>query len=487
MRVLFVYSLRDALTTSRPLASLGNIHIGVSYLSSYLKAQGHETRVVVLNSETHSRSLALLHRHVDEYKPHIAGFTSVSSQYPFIRTAAASVRGTHSKIFLIAGGVHASLRPEEIINGPFDAVCVGEGEAPLAELAAQLESGKAPAPIPNLWIKRPDGSLERNSPREFNDSLDSLPFPDREMWRDWVMESTGENQVLLPTRGCAYNCTYCSNHALRKMAPGKYVRMRSPGNIIKELQHLKTIFPATRDVYLQSETIAVKPGWLQELSRTIEVFNTGLAHPISFTCNFRVARPFLTEPTFTALKRANVRTVEIGLETGSERLRSEVLRRHYSNEEFYRAVALARQNGMRVNVYNIIGIPGETAQDYWETVETNRRVCPDQAITSIFYPYPGTDLYQDCLQKGLLTGTSEQTSERWRATLDLPGFPRREVQRAFEWFDYRVYRGHRPWLFRFRRVLRGKAYAHPAAHALFMRLLPLWHALRNVNASRRRA
>jgi radical SAM superfamily enzyme YgiQ (UPF0313 family) len=171
--------------------------------------------------------------------------------------------------------------------------------------------------------------------------------------------------------------------------------------------------------------------------------------------------------------------MEVGLESGSERLRCGVLRRHYSNDDFFRAVELARNHRMRVNVYNMIGLPGETVQDYWETVEVNRRVCPDQSITSIFYPYPGTDLYETCRSSGLLKDTECQTSERWRATLDFPAFRKREIQRAFEWFDYRIYAGRRSWLFRVRKMLRRKAYAHRLTHALFLRLLPLWHALRS--------
>jgi radical SAM superfamily enzyme YgiQ (UPF0313 family) len=309
-------------------------------------------------------------------------------------------------------------------------------------------------------------------------ALETLPFPDRDMWREWVLDRTAKTQVVLPSRGCPYVCTYCSNHALRKLAPGKYVRLRPPEDVLKEIRHLRETFPETTEVYLQSETIAVNLAWLEDLTQKLESYNGGLEPKITFTCNFRVARAFLTEQVFAMLKRANVRTIEIGLESGSERLRSAVLRRHYSNADFVRATELARQHGMRVNVYNIIGLPGETEADYWQTVAVNRQVCPDQSITSIFYPYPGTDLYETCKADGLLAGAGSETAERWRATLDLPTFPKKKIQRAFEWFDYRIYEGRKPWLFRIRKTLRCKAYAHRWTHALFMRLLPAWHAVR---------
>jgi anaerobic magnesium-protoporphyrin IX monomethyl ester cyclase len=115
-----------------------------------------------------------------------------------------------------------------------------------------------------------------------------------------------------------------------------------------------------------------------------------------------VAKPFLNEEVFQALARANVRTLEIGLESGSEALPRETLRRHYSNDDFLQAVALARRHGMAVNVYNMIGLPGETLADRWQTVELNRRAGPDRSLTSIFFPYPGTDLHEICRRQGLL-------------------------------------------------------------------------------------
>ena len=478
VRVLFVYSLRDGLTPRHPLASLGGIHIGISYISSYLKARGHATRLVVLGSEVEARSLASLEAAVEEFDPQLVAFTAVSTQFPFINTAAGRLKQRWPGKFLVLGGVHASLRPEDAIRGTFDAVCIGEGEAPSAELAEQLGSGQAPRGIRNLWIRQPGGSVEKNPPRDFVPDLDQLPFPDREMWHDWVMARQMTQQVILPSRGCPYDCSYCSNHALRKLAGGKYVRLRQPDGIVQELRALKERYPETCDVYLQSETIAVNPKWLEALADQISSFNAALSPKLSFACNFRVARQFLKDEVFAALQSANVRTIEIGLESGSERLRCQVLRRNYSNEDFFQAVALSRWHGMRVNVYNMIGLPGETVADYWETVEVNRRVCPDRSLTSIFFPYPGTDLAETCRAQGLLHDSGDLTAERWRATLDLPGFPRHQIQRAFQWFEYRVYRGHRSLPFRLRKMVRNKIGSTRWSNLIFMRLLPLWYALR---------
>ncbi len=475
MKFLFVYSVRNSVLPSQPLLDLESIHLGLSCVAEAARSRGHATRLAVLCSrDSLQRAGAVIERAVTEFDPEVIAFTAVSTEYPFLRSLASELKARWPAKFLILGGVHATLNPEAVMRDTFDALCVGEGEQPLLELAEQLSQGRHPSGIQNLWIRRPDGSVEQNATREFCPDLDTIPIADRQMWLPWTREKNGANQMVLLARGCPYHCTYCCSNALGKIAPGKYVRFRSPANILEELRRLRGAFPALRHVYLQAETIAVDPPWLEELSRQMEAFNQSLEAPIDFTCNFRVARRFLTDPIFAALKRANVRTVEIGLESGSERLRREVLRRPYSNEDFYQAVALARRHGMRVNIYNMIGMPGETLEEHWQTVEANRRVCPDRSNTCIFYPFPGTHLYEVCRQEGYINGELDLSVDRDTAILDYPNFRRKDIQKCFEWFDYRIYEGHKPLHVRLRKVARKKVYGHPGIDKWFTRLLPWW-------------
>jgi radical SAM superfamily enzyme YgiQ (UPF0313 family) len=478
MNVLFVYSIRGSVSAQRPLTSLQDFHVGLSYISSHLKSKGHATRLVVLDSESPARSAAVIESAIADWQPRVVAFTAVSTQYPFVADIAARLRARWPEIFLLIGGMHASFETANVIRDSWDAVCVGEGERPTAELLAQLDAGREPHGIANLWLKRrADGVIEQNPPRDYLQALDELPPPDREMWHPWVLDTEFTRHVIQPSRGCPYNCTYCSNHALRALAAGHYVRFRTPDAVVAELRDLLAQYPRTTDVYLQSETIAVDIKWLAELSRRFKKFYDALAAPPALTCNFRVASRFVTDEVFDLLAAANVRAIEIGLESGSERLRREVLKRTYTNDEFYRAVALARARGMSVNVYNLIGIPGETPADHEQTIEANRRVCPDQSFTCIFYPYPGTDLYKLCQREGLLDNSASITAERTIATLDLPTFSRKQIQHAYDWFEFNIYRGHRSLPFRLRKVVRKKIDSHPWMFRAFTRLLPLWHAL----------
>lgn len=254
MKIMFIYSLDDIQSTLKPLWSWSTIQFGISYIASVLKAHGHQTRLVVLGNNKFKDGTKLLKAQIDEFVPDIICFTAVSSQYSFIEKIAKYIRRQWPDTFLIIGGVHATLNPDVVIKGPFDVLCIGEGEYPTLELCGQLEEKQFPHGIANLWIKLPSGSIEKNDPRDFIQNLDMLPFPDREMWKPWINGQNEAELAILLGRGCPYDCTYCSNHALRKTARGKYVRMRSPENIMEELSFLHNNYQNLR-IYFEVESL----------------------------------------------------------------------------------------------------------------------------------------------------------------------------------------------------------------------------------------
>jgi anaerobic magnesium-protoporphyrin IX monomethyl ester cyclase len=478
MKALLVYSLECAYTVKRPLISPLFMHMGLSYVAGCLKDDGHDVSLVVLSSRHEAQSAEIALEALRREGPDMVAFTAVSTQYPFLCRIAARMKQACPEAFLILGGSHASLNPGAAIEGPFDALCIGEGEQACVEAARELSAGRRPRAIPNLWIRQPDGTVTREATRPFIQDLDALPFPDHAMWDPWIHETAMPQRPVLVARGCPFDCTYCSNHALRKLAEGRYVRHRSTASILAEIQHLVDGY-GIPDIHLEAETVFSSRKWLTALCEGLSAWNAERSSPVRFTCNYRVKNsPRIDEKVFEALARANVTSLSIGLESGSHRIREEVLNRRYTNEQFLQTVAVARKHGIGVNVYNMIGLPTETPREHLETVEVNRRANPNRVMPSIFFPYPGTKLHDRCVSEGLIDGNVDCPDERRRAVLDLPGFSARLVERAFVLFDYRVYRGNRSWPFRARRLLRNYITVHRSLDGLFLKLLPLWHAVR---------
>ena len=120
------------------------------------------------------------------------------------------------------------------------------------------------------------------------------------------------------------------------------------------------------------------------------------------------------------------------------------MKRRYSNQDFKNALHCAKKYGLKVNVYIMVGIPGETLDDFQDTIKCIRECQPHRADISIFYPYPGTKLYDICKEKNLLNHKISTEYERRIAVLDLPGFSRKQIQKQYDWFDFTVYKGYKP-------------------------------------------
>jgi len=203
-------------------------------------------------------------------------------------------------------------------------------------------------------------------------------------------------------------------------------------------------FPQQKEIYLEVETIAINKAWAIELCGRLEKFNEGRKDPLSFGANLRIIPNIDLEDLFLAFKKSNFRFINIGVESGSERVRTQVLKRYYSNQDIINAVTLARKYQLKVCFFNLMGVPGETVDDFRETVKINRACLPDWYFTSIFFPYPGTDLYLLCKERGILPKTVGAGLERKSAVLNLPDFSSKEIERNFILFDYSVFKGHKP-------------------------------------------
>ncbi len=467
MNVLFIYTAKDEREQKLPLYE--NMQFGISYISSWLKAHGHQTRLLYLNGYYRPGAID---KCIEEFRPGLVCFTAVYSEYPFVASVAALIKERHPGLFLLAGGPHVTLNPEACLADCFDALCVGEGEEPTLELAGELAADRPPAGIRNLWIRHGDG-VERNPSRSFMADLDAYPFPDREMWREWI-EDADSRQVVFIGRGCPFPCTYCSNHALRRVSEGTYVRYRQPERIVAEIAEIRTQFPNLREIYLEVESFSVDLPWAQAVCGALEEFNRNLAQPLSFGVNLRLTPKNSFDELFPALQRSNFRFINIGLESGSERVRREILKRSYANEDVVRAVKTAKSYGLRVNLYVLIGVPGETLEDFRETVRVLREAQPDYCGDSIFYPYPGTELFQRAKDMGVLRSGTDLNMERRRATLDLPGFSRSGIMRCYLLFDHYIYKGIRPWYQIYPRIINKTLKAYPLLNALSDNLLFVW-------------
>nr|WP_319540026.1 radical SAM protein [uncultured Methanospirillum sp.] len=446
MNIGCIYSIYTPEFHKKPI-SINMIPFGISYVASSLKTSGYHPYILVFTPQTNiSRTLT---EFIETYHPQLFCLSAVASQISLISNIAKEIKKNYPDIFILLGGVHATLNPEETISMPFfDAICIGEGEVAVCELSRQIElNSNNISGIENLWIKQPDGTIEKNEQGLFIQDLDELPFIDRNLWNNWIFDPNNPEQSILISRGCPNKCSYCSNHILAKKSKGRYVRFRSPMNILGEIKDIIRNYPHINSIWLESETLSMNLSFCYELLGLLENFNKNRQIPIKFRTNLSLNKKILNSDFFILLSHANVDSVNIGVESGSYYIRNSVLRRpNYSNEDIELFCKLSKEFNINVLFFIIIGLPEETIFHYYQTIDCIRQCSPNQVSKYLYYPYPGTDLYSLSKEKGLLSDSVSKKvgPERCTPSLNLPSFSKRRQMIEFILFEYRIYHGKLP-------------------------------------------
>jgi len=426
-----------------------DMQFGISYISAFLKNNEHKTKLLFLNRHSWENAVSEC---IEEYKPDLLCFGGVSTQFKYVLKIAKFMKKKKPTIYQVFGGIHATLADLDILELPFDAICKGEGEIAMMELLDKLEKGLSLTRIMNLIIKENQKTFS-NSNKTFLKDLDSLPFPDREMWVKYINRNLFGKHVVLISRGCPFNCTYCSNKTLRGIAEGSYVRFRSAENIIEELKYLELKYPPVGEIYFETEMITVDLSWLEKFCDALSKFNATRGSKIVFGVNIRINPGQDYDFIFHLLKKAGFQYVKVGIESGSETIRKKILKRNYSNEDIISLFNKAKAYNIKPHAYNMIGLPEETLEHFKETIKVNRACQPEDTHLAIFFPYPGTDLLKICKKKGYLRKDMYNLEEREDGALSCETFPVRIIEKYYARFDFDVYRGRRNTLSLFKKYI----------------------------------
>jgi radical SAM superfamily enzyme YgiQ (UPF0313 family) len=475
-RIACVYSVEGFSTAEQPLRNWNSFPFGLSIIASVLQHAGHEVRCWVICPATSLDRVA--HEIVSTFRSDFVAANAVSTQFPIINRLLEAIKRIDPRLPTLLGGHHATLAPNDAIASPWvDALCIGEGEKAATAFALAIDQHRQPAAIPGLWIKIA-GQINRTAPDKFNIELDGLPLVDRNHWARWV-HSTDHSCAIVIGRGCPYVCSYCSNHALKDVTSGKFVRFRSPDNIVREISKVLADDPEMNFIHLEVETLGAMPKVAIELCNYLAEFNSKRASPIEFGANLSVTSRLVRNPErfhelLSAFRRANLTRINVGLESGSERIRNDILYRpRYSNDDIITFCKFAKQYGINVHLFILLGLPTETLVEYFETIRVARDCDPTGILPSIFYPYPGTQLFTLAAEMKLFDPTKiKVNAERSRAYLDIPGFPKWRIFFEYLIIHWRLFRGRWP-------MFRILGYGFRQFLTAFPGLMPMVRLLRN--------
>lgn len=361
---------------------------GIMILSAVLKSEGHACEVFIKDE---GRDIV---GQVLRYAPDIVAFSTMTAGINFALAEAKKIKEV-SGALIIMGGAHPTFYPEVINEKCLDAICIGEGEYALLELAGCMDKKADFQNIKNLWVKK-NRHIYKNDLRPLID-VNALPMFDREIYYDKFKElRESPTKKFLIVRGCPFDCAYCFNHSLKKMYAdkGRFVRFMNSDKLIAEMRYVKEKYGA-KWIQFNGDTVNINKEWFVDF---LDKYKKEIR--IAFLCNVRIDK--VDEEMVRKMKEAGCDRVDFGIEHGNEQIRNDILKRNMSDRQIIDGGKLFRKYKIRVHAANIVGVPHETADTVMETIRLNRQIKPELARCFVLQPYPKTQIYDYSLQHGFI-------------------------------------------------------------------------------------
>src|SRR5262245_28849752 len=226
---------------------------------------------------------------------------------------------------------------------------------------------------------------------------------------------------FIASMGCPYPCTFCHEPVIRELyrndTKSEYVRRKSVARTIAEIRAVADRYPLEH-VHFSDDLFFIRNSytWLEEFA---EVYAREVGIP--FNCNIRFDS--VNQWAADLLKKARCYGAAVGLESGNQEIRERVIRKRSKNEHIIEGARFLRENGIKVLTTNMIGLPGETLDQAFETVELNMVLKSNYVRANTFLLFPGLPLVEYARQNGYVDKDFDidmQVAESQDVTLKTP-------------------------------------------------------------------
>lgn len=379
----------------------------IELLSAILKEKGHQVSLVfdsrLFDSAEIKNSILkrvfgqkdLILKQVKDTKPDLICFSAFTYNYQWALDTAQQIKKMIGNTPIIFGGIHATLMPDLVINNKcVDYVCVGEGEGTLLELVNNLGK-ESQYKIKNLWLKK-GKKIIKNEPRPLIKNLDELPFPDKDLFAPYhpIYRS---GYALVAGRGCPYRCTFCCSNALKRAsnnAQGIFIRKRSVKHVISELVWAKNKFKPPVVMFID-DVFVLNLEWLREF---VPLYRKFIGLP--FICDAHPAG--VTPELVKLLKKAGCDLLIFGVQSASERVRKEILKRPETNKQIRKAISICHAHKLKFTIDHILNIPGDSINELIEAFGFYSQIQPTVINTFLLTYYPSAEIIGTAIKEKIL-------------------------------------------------------------------------------------
>lgn len=402
--------------------------LGILYISAWLDNNGITNDVF---DTTFSRK-QLLYNYLDKEKPAVIAFyTNLMTKVNVIE-AVKYIRSNPQlkESVIVLGGPDVRHNKKDYLDTGANIVVFGEGEQTMLEIVKAVQAGmKNEFGHVDGIAYYSDGALVETKERTRIRPVDSIPFPNRhkinmQQYLDVWKKHHGKSAMTVSTqRGCPYTCKWCSTAVY-----GQSYRRRSPKIVVEELKHIKETYnPDT--IWFVDDVFSVSHKWIEGFKN--ELIKQDVHIP--FECITRADR--MDEQVIDWLKEAGCFRVWIGAESGSQKV-IDLMDRRVSVEQVRHMIQLTRKKGMQAGTFIMLGYPGETEEDIFETVKHLKACNPDYFTITIAYPIKGTSLYNEI--EAIQTSNLEWDKSTDRDRDFQRKYSRKYYEYAVKWVDNEV-------------------------------------------------
>lgn len=365
--------------------------IGIAYIAAVLREKGHDIKVV--DAYVNRHTLKEIMGMIEEYVPAVVGMSVLTPSADIVYEISRNIRAIVPHIKIVMGNMHASLFSDEILSNNYaDFVVHREGEITMPELLKAIENKSGLESVKGVSFKK-NNVVVNNPMMPHIEDLDVLPFPAWDLFpmdkystdpRTEVKKNVVE-MMILATRGCPNQCTFCSSRTDRSL--GSRYRMRNPKAVVDEMVYMNEKYG--NDIFSFTD-LAFPLVRKHAVELCDEIINRGLDKKIKWVTECRV-KP-LDEELLALMKKAGCVRLCFGIESGNNEI-LELVKKRFTIEDVRKAVSMAHKAGLDVDGMFMIGLPEETAETILETIDFAIELNVRYAIFNIFVPYPGCELY----------------------------------------------------------------------------------------------
>jgi anaerobic magnesium-protoporphyrin IX monomethyl ester cyclase len=398
-----------------------SIPLGLLYLASMIeKHMKKSVQIKILDSFTLEKNIVhetdsmfhlgarfnKLSKEIEKFKPDVIGITSpftsqVNNAIKIVKIA----KNLFPNIPVIMGGPHSTIQPIELLKEKVDICVIGEAEDTFLEIIERLKSKKPLLAIPGTAYKN-----KITPKKEFIDNLDEIPFPAYHLinmkryfqlfelgFSNRPYNASHRTLPIITSRGCPFNCCFCSIH----LHMGRKWRAHSSKYVIKHIKHMVKKYNV-KHISFEDDNLTL------DTKRFEEILNGLIKNNIKITWDTPngVRADKLTKKILIKAKQTGCKALVIGIESGVKRILDKVINKSLDLNKVIKISKSAKEVGLLVSAFFMIGIPGETKKDIKNTLKfaimLNKKYDVMPSVT-FAAPLIGTPMYDQALKKGYLT------------------------------------------------------------------------------------